>query len=128
MKYLLLVLLSFQLSSELDLTIPEQPAIPIPPQKKFLQFVEIKEPPTKAQLVTFWTLNVLDVYTSHQGLKKENVYEANRLYSKKPKLEELIIGKLIIGTILHNNFEKNELRIANVILTVTVVNNYEIMK
>ena len=127
MKYLLLLLLSLGLNAELDLTIPEQPAVHIPPQKKFLQFVEIKEPPTKAQLVTFWTLNVLDVYTSHQGLKKENVYEANRLYSKKPKLEELIIGKLIIGTILHNNFEKNELRIANVLLTYAVINNYEYM-
>ena len=128
MRYLLLLLLSLGLNAELDLTIPEQPAAHIPPQKKFLQFVEIKEPPTKAQLVTFWTLNVLDVYTSHQGLKKENVYEANRLYSKKPKLEELIIGKLIIGTILHNNFEKNELRIANVFLTYAVINNYEYMQ
>ncbi len=128
MRYLLLLLLSLGLNAELDLTIPEQPAAHIPPQKKFLQFVEIKEPPTKAQLVTFWTLNVLDVYTSHQGLKKENVYEANRLYSKKPKLEELIIGKLIIGTILHNNFEKNELRIANVLLTYAVINNYEYMQ
>jgi len=127
MRYLLLLLLSLGLNAELDLTIPEQPAAHIPPQKKFLQFVEIKEPPTKAQLVTFWTLNVLDIYTTHQGLKKPNVYEANRLYSKKPKLEELIIGKLIIGTILHNNFEKNELRFTNVFLTYAVINNYEYM-
>ncbi len=67
MKYLLLILLSLSLKAELDLTIPEQPAVDIPPQKKFLRFVEIKEPPTKKQLITFWTLNVLDVYTTHQG-------------------------------------------------------------
>jgi hypothetical protein len=128
MKYLLLFLLSLGLKAELDLTIPEQPAAYIPPQKKFLQFIEVKEPPTKAQLITYWTLNVLDVYTTHQGLKKENVYESNPLYSKKPTLEELILGKLVIGTILHNNFEKNELRITNVFLTHAVINNYKIMK
>ena len=128
MKYLLLLLLSLGLKAELDLTIPEQPAAYIPPQKKFLQFIEVKEPPTKAQLITFWTLNVLDIYTTHQGLKKPNVYETNPLYSKKPTLEELILGKVIIGTILHNNFEKNELRITNVFLTYAVINNYELMK
>ena len=128
MKYLLLLLLSLGLKAELDLTIPEQPAVYIAPQKKFLQFIEVKEPPTKAQLITFWTLNVLDIYTTHQGLKKPNVYETNPLYSKKPTLEELILGKVIIGTILHNNFEKNELRITNVFLTHAVINNYELMK
>ncbi len=128
MKYLLLLLLSLGLKAELNLTIPEQPAVYIPPQKKFLQFIEVKEPPTKAQLITFWTLNVLDIYTTHQGLKKPNVYETNPLYSKKPTLEELILGKVIIGTILHNNFEKNELRITNVFLTNAVINNYELMK
>lgn len=128
MKYLLLLLLSLGLKAELDLTIPEQPAAYIPPQKKFLQFIEVKEPPTKAQLITFWTLNVLDIYTTHQGLKKPNVYETNPLYSKKPTLEELILGKVIVGTILHNNFEKNELRITNVFLTHAVINNYKIIK
>ena len=127
MRYLLLLLLSLGLNAELDLTIPKQPAAHIPPQKKFLQFVEIKEPPTKAQLVTFWTLNVLDVYTTHQGLKKPDIYETNPLYSKKPELEELILGKLIIGTILHNNFERNQLRFTNVFLTYAVINNYEYM-
>ncbi len=128
MKYLLLMLLSLGLNAELDLTIPEQPAVDILPQKKFLRFVEIKEPPTKKQLITFWTLNVLDVYTTHQGLKQSNVYETNPLYSKKPTLEELILGKVIIGTILHNNFGKNEIRITNVFLTHAIINNYELIK
>ena len=127
MRYLLLLLLSLGLNAELDLTIPEQPAAHIPPKKTFLQFVEIKEPPTKAQLVTFWTLNVLDVYTTHQALKKPYAYETNPLYSKKPELKELILGKLIIGTILHNNFERNQLRFTNVLLTYAVINNYEYM-
>ena len=35
MKYLFLLLLSLSLKSELDLTIPEQPAVYIPPEKEF---------------------------------------------------------------------------------------------
>ena len=36
MKYLFLLLLSICLKSELDLTIPEQPAAYIPPEKEFI--------------------------------------------------------------------------------------------
>ena len=35
MKYLFLLLLSLSLKAELDLTIPEQPAVYIPPEKEF---------------------------------------------------------------------------------------------
>ena len=35
MKYLFLLLLSLSLKAELDLTIPEQPAAYIPPEKEF---------------------------------------------------------------------------------------------
>ena len=35
MKYLFVLLLSIGLQSELDLTIPEQPAAYIPPEKEF---------------------------------------------------------------------------------------------
>ena len=70
MKYLLLII-SIGLRSELDLTIPEQPAAYIPPEKEFyFNLGDYNEPPTKAQIVTFWTVNALDVYTTYKVLKK----------------------------------------------------------
>ena len=55
MKYLFLLLLSLNLKSELDLTIPEQPPAYIPPKKEFLFNVgDYNEPPTKNQIILFW--------------------------------------------------------------------------
>ena len=64
MKYIILLLLSLNLKAELDLTIPKQSAVHIPEKEFFFNWGDYNEPPTKAQIITFWTLNVLDVYTN----------------------------------------------------------------
>ena len=129
MKYLFLLLLSICLKSELDLTIPEQPAAYIPPEKEFIfNFGDYKEPPTKNQMITFWTLNALDVYTTYNGVKKPNVYELNPVLPKKPELEELLLQKAIVVGFFSQNSSKNYIRFLNVSLTLVVIHNYEIMK
>ena len=129
MKYLFLLLLSIGLKSELDLTIPEQPAAYIPPEKEFyLHLGDYNEPPTKAQKITFWTLNALDIYTTYEGLKKPNTKETNFLIGKDPHLDEILIQKAIIGTLIYKNSSKKYMRLINVTLTWVVINNYEYMK
>ena len=129
MKYLFLLLLSICLKSELDLTIPEQPAAYIPPEKEFIfNFGDYKEPPTKNQMITFWTLNALDVYTTYNGVKKPNVYELNPVLPKKPELEELLLQKAIVAGFFSQNSSENYMRFLNISLTLVVIHNYEIMK
>ena len=129
MKYLFLLLLSIDLKSELDLTIPEQPAAYIPPEKEFIfNFGDYKEPPTKNQMIAFWTLNALDVYTTYNGVKKPNVYEVNPILPKKPELEELLLQKAIVAGFISQNSSKRYIRFLNVTLTFVVINNYEIIK
>ena len=129
MKYLFLLLLSLSLKAELDLTIPEQPAAYIPPEKEFyLHLGDYNEPPTKAQVITFWTLNALDIYTTYEGLKEPNTKESNFLIGKDPHLDEMLIQKVIIGTLLYKNSSKKYMRLVNVGLTYAVVNNYGYMK
>jgi len=129
MKYLLLLLLSISLQSELDLTIPEQPAAYIPPEKEFIfNFGDYKESPTKNQMITFWTLNALDVYTTYNGVKKPNVYELNPILPKKPELEELLLQKTIVAGFFSQNSSKNYMRFLNISLTLVVIHNYEIIK
>ena len=129
MKYLFLLLLSLSLRSELDLTIPEQPPAYIPPEKEFfLNLGDYKEPPTKNQMIVFWTLNALDVYTTYNGVKKPNVYEVNPLLPKKPELEELLLQKAIVAGFISQNSSKKYIRFLNVTLTFVVINNYELMK
>ena len=126
MKYLLLLLLSLGLKAELDLTIPEQPAVYVLPKETFfLNLGDYNEPPTKAQIVTFWTLNFLDVYTSYEGLKNPNVVERNFLLGKKPHLDNLLIHKAIVAGLLSRHSSKNYMTGMNVALTYTVIKNYE---
>ena len=129
MKYLLLLLLSLSLKAEIDLTIPEQPAVYVPPKKEFIfNLGDYKEPPTRNQMIFFWTLNALDVYTTYNGVKKPNVYELNPLLPKKPELEELLLQKAIVAGFVSQNSSKNYIRFLNVSLTLVVINNYEIIK
>ena len=129
MKYLFLLLLSITLKSELDLTLPEQPAAYIPPEKEFyLNLGDYKEPPTKAQKITFWTLNVLDVYTTYEGLKKcSSCTEQNPLLPDRPELKELLLQKAIVAGLISKHSSKNFTTSMNVILTYAVINNYEVM-
>jgi len=126
MKYLLL-LLSLGLNAELDLTIPEQPAVNIPPKEFILNWGDYNEPPTKEQVITFWTLNALDVYTSHQGLKSTKAFEENPLLGKDPSLERLILHKVVVGSFILNHSSKKYMKGINVLLTFTIINNYEYM-
>ena len=129
MKYLFLLLLSIGLKAELDLTLPEQPAAYIPPEKNFyLHLGDYNEPPTKAQIITFWTLNALDIYTTYEGLKKPNTKESNFLIGEDPHLDEILIQNAIVGTLISKHSSKNYIRVINVTLTYAVVNNYGYMK
>ena len=130
MKYLFLLLLSIGLKSELDLTIPEQPAAYIPFEKEFfLNLGDYKEPPTKNQMIFFWTLNALDVYTTHEGMRKcSTCKEQNPLLPDRPELEELLLQKAIVAGLISKHSSKNAITSMNVILTYAVINNYEHMK
>ena len=125
MKYFWLLLFGISLQAELDLTLPEQPAAYIPPEPKLLNLGDYNEPPTKAQLITFWTLNVLDVYTTVEGLKRcSNCTEANPFLPDRPELEELILHKAIAGTFFARNSSENYIIVMNVGLTFAIINNY----
>ena len=64
MKYLWLLLFGISLQAELDLTWPTQPAAYIQPEPKLLNLGDYNEPTTKAQLITCWTLHVVDLDTT----------------------------------------------------------------
>jgi len=128
MKYLLLMLLSLSLKAELDLTIPEQPAVYVPPKEFIFNVGDYNEPPTRNQMIFFWTLNALDVYTTYEGLKKPNVYEKNPLLEDKPHLDNLLIQKAIVAGFISQNSSKNYITSMNIVLTFVVINNYNIIK
>ena len=125
MKYLLLLLFAVSLQAELDLTLPEQPAVYIPPEPKLLNLGDYNEPPTKAQLITFWTLNVLDVYTTYEGMKRcSTCKEINPLLPNRPELEQLILHKAIVATYMSRNGSADFVNVMNISLSLAIINNY----
>ncbi len=128
MKYLLLILLSLSLKAELDLTIPEQPAVYVPPKEFIFNLGNYNEPPTRNQMIFFWTINALDVYTTYEGLKKPNLIEKNPLLGDKPHLDNLLIQKAIVAGFISQNSSKNYITVINTSLTFVVINNYKIIK
>jgi len=129
MKYLLLLLFAVSLQAELDLTLPEQPAVYVPPEPKLLNLGDYNEPPTKAQLITFWTLNVLDVYTTYESMKRcSTCVEMNPILPARPELEELLLQKAIVGTFMARNSSENFINAMNVGLGLAVINNYKYIK
>jgi hypothetical protein len=128
MKYLLLLLLSFNLKSELNLTIPKQPAVYVLPKEFILNLGDYNEPPTRGQMIFFWTINALDVYTTYEGLKQPGIVEANPLLGDKPHLDNLLIQKAIIGGFISKNGSSNYITLTNAITTLVVINNYNFIK
>ena len=125
MKYLLLLLFGVSLQAELDLTLPEQPAVYIPPEPKLLNLGDYNEPPTKTQLITYWTLNVLDVYTTYEGMKKcSTCKEMNPLLPNRPELEQLILHKAIVATYMSRNGSEDFVNVMNISLSLAIINNY----
>jgi hypothetical protein len=121
-------LLSLGLKSELDLTIPEQPAVYVPPKEFIINLGDYNEPPTRNQIIVFWTLNALDVYTTYEGLKKPNIVEANPLLGNKPHLDNLLIQKAIVAGFISQNSSENAITVINVVLGLTVINNYNVIR
>jgi len=132
MKYLLLLLTSLSLQAsldELDLTLPEQPAVYIPPEKEFfLHIGDYNEPPTKNQMILYWTLNAIDVYTTYEGLKQPGIVEGNPLLGDKPHLDNLLIQKAIVGGFIAKNGSSNYITLSNTVVTLAIINNYYITK
>ena len=101
----------------------------LPEEKKFLQFIEYREPPSKAQIRGFYFLHALDVITTYEGLKSNpNVKETNFLFynNRRPSLGELVVFKSVLIPFIGNNIDSETMKMSNVITAYAIINNYEI--
>tara|TARA_R100000234_G_C4955857_1_gene159505 strand:- start:311 stop:715 length:405 start_codon:yes stop_codon:yes gene_type:complete len=97
------------------------------PPKRFLQFIEYEEPPTKQQYMIYWGLNALDVYTTYRALKKPNIIEGNPLLGSNPSRDKLILFKVLGASLVGNNLDSDMMTGANATLTYIVYRNYKVM-
>jgi hypothetical protein len=69
----------------------------------------------------------MDALTTYHGLKSPYVYEANPILGKKPSAGEIVLLKLLLGSIVWNTYNDNEIMIMNGILTIAVINNLDVI-
>ena len=83
--------------------------------------------PSKETLRYFYIVNALDILTTHHGIKSGKAREANPLLPDSPELGELILFKVVWGKIVLENFDNEDLKIANGIITIAVLNNFYVL-
>lgn len=91
-----------------------------------------KDESTPAQWYLFWTIQALDVYSTHRGLKYDCIKEGNPLLGETPSVARMITHKTVFLApywMLQNEgvFTKAEIDFVNVVGTAVVVNNFNLL-
>jgi len=69
----------------------------------------------------------MDALTTYHGLKSPYVYEANPILGKRPSAGEIVVLKLLMGSIIWHTYDNDQMIVANSLLTIAVVNNLDVM-
>ena len=99
---------------------------------KIFKDLQWKEETTPGQWYLFYTIQALDVYSTHRGLKYNCIKEGNPLLGEKPTLSHMITHKTVFLApywMLQNEgiYTKNDIRVVNTIGTAVVINNFNLL-
>jgi hypothetical protein len=88
---------------------------------------------TKKQWVFFYTLQALDVYSTHRGLKYDCIKEGNPLLGDRPTVSHMITHKTIFLSpywMLQNEgiFTQRDITFVNGVGTAVVFNNFRLLE
>ena len=95
--------------------------------------LELVDLPTTRDWTAFVAAQLLDIYTTHRGLKYDCVRELNPIIGARPTIPRMIAIKttLLIPAIKHdrknNNLTQNNIRSVNGFMTLVVLSNLDIM-
>ena len=86
---------------------------------------------TNGQWIAFWTIQVLDVYSTHRGLKYACIREGNPLLPEVPSIPRMITHKTVFLApywLLQGEgvYTKQDLNFANILGTAVVYNNFKL--
>ena len=134
MVRLLLLLSSFPVFADLDLTLPQEfnyeqmqrdsRLIKDWEERNRLNFFDVHPRPTKEQIRHSWLINSLDLATTIYALETmDNVREGNFILGEQPEVAEVLALKLIVLPLIHQNSNTHQMVLINSVVTAAVVNN-----
>ena len=101
-------------------------------QKK-LEFTPHFDNPTKGQWALFYTLQILDVYTTYRGLKYDCVWELNPIVGEQPSVKRMVFTKIALLTpamqydMKNDNLNEKSFNQMNFMMGIVVANNYDVL-
>ena len=101
--------------------------------KVILDLPPFIEPATKLQWAMFYTLQILDIYSTDRAIQYSCVKEVNPLLGKTPTSTEIIALKVIlIGPALYYahkhdvTITETDLQLSNLVIGAVVANNFDV--
>ena len=99
-------------------------------ESRIFKDLDFHTPPSRAQYITFWTLQTLDVYTTYRGLKYDCVREGNPLLGNRPGIGHMVTHKTVFlypfYTLPKDLVDRETMQWVNGFGTVVVINNFEV--
>jgi hypothetical protein len=102
-------------------------------RSQYTLHLELVDPPTSRDWTAFVAIQLLDIYTTHRGLKYDCVRELNPIIGERPTIPRMIAIKttLLIPAIEHdrknNRLTQNNIRSVNGFMTLVVLSNLDVM-
>ena len=100
-------------------------------QRKSVSSLRFSEPPSNFQWTAFYTLQLLDIYSTYRGLKYDCVKEINPLVGERPSVPKMFAVKTaILLPAIEMDRRNNELtsdtfNYMNILMSVVIVNNIQ---
>ena len=101
-------------------------------ESRIFKDLQWKDESTRGQWYLFWTIQVLDVYSTHRGLKYSCIKEGNPLLPEVPSIPHMITHKTVFLApywMLQNEgiYTRTEIDFVNIIGSAVVINNFNLL-
>ena len=99
-------------------------------ENRIFKDLKFHTPASRAQYITFWTIQALDVYSTYRGLQYNCVREANPLLGENPGIGHMVTHKTVFlypfYTLPRDIIDRETMQWVNGFGTVVIINNYEV--
>ena len=101
-------------------------------ESRIFKDLEWHDTATPGQWIAFYTIQALDIYSTHRGLKYDCIKEGNPLLGERPTLPHMITHKTVFLTpfwLLQNEeiFTKRDINVVNTLGATVVYNNFRLL-
>jgi len=101
-------------------------------ESRIFKDLQWKDETLPAQWYVFWSIQVLDVYSTHRGLKYDCIKEGNPLLGENPSVARMITHKTLFLApywMVQNEglYTRTAIDFVNILGTAVVVNNFNLL-